>query len=550
MYALTKEESDREINVSALKVGLFFFFLYFLTLSKNLSLAHDASTYYGNIVSGKPYFHPHHLLYESLSAFIVNTVAGVFPKISSLIVAEIINAAAGGGLLAVFYKILRKRIAVPSIRAFLTCGVLGFSFSIWAYATTVEVCLIPIFFLFLGFYVATPIDMRALSFGRVFAVGVIHGAAMLFHQIHFLFGFCFLFILFSDRASPLSRRFLNVGIYLLAGAVIVAGTYAYAAHQIGVLSSVDEFKKWFFAYAARSEYYSRPFFQDLAMLIGGWARTLINGYFVLGADNVFERFASRGAAGLTGSEDRYFFLMREMNDFFIYLLTCLSVFACMWTLFFFLHRMVKNRCFSRAERFLMISAIPYVIFFAVWEPFNPEFHIVQWIIFSALFVGASFLKDRFVAILAGMLFVINGAGYVLPAMSLQKDLYYQSLKTLASENNGEIRVITGSNWIYGNYFPIYRPDIKYCGVTDHDCDQFTAKAVAKNATLYVRRDACVKPHKDNQDYAIVAVNSVCNAIHERDKAYIKKTGQFPPPSYLFYRIPDDANLFRLRPAEE
>lgn len=538
-------DTDPASKQDAFAVAAVFSLFYLFTLSRNLSLGHDSAEYFKNIVAGGPYFHPHHLFYEPLSYLWLSGLRKVFPEASLVVLTISLNNLVGGALLGVFFQTLRARLYIPRVKALCVTALAGFSFGVWAYATTVEVCLIPIFFIFIAFYKLSDPEGATRNEDGAALIGALHGLAMIFHQIHFLFGFVVIYVFMTNRAAPFTRRLSHIGAYLLAGSLIVIVGYFIGAAQTEVLGSVAEFKAWFFNYAAKEEYYSRPFWESGLKTLAGWGRAFVNGYFIFGLQLVFDYFAAPFISAqsdktiLFSSADRFFYLNGAYPDPVLYLI-CLFALGVIAFIGLCVFRRARGKIpFSTPEQYLLICALPYMVFFFFWEPLNPEFHILQLLIFLALFVAPVSVALSRIAVAVGALFFVNGFGHAFPAASLEYDLYYQSQRIFNYDFTQSQAVITGSDWIYGNYLTLYRPEAVRCAVAHLNCGEFLNKARAEGRNLYIHRDACVAAPFAPQAAAVLdLLNAYCPEILERDRAYMKEYHTFPPPKYSYYRLPD------------
>src|SRR5262245_28012663 len=157
---------------------------YAATLSPNLAAAHDAVVYMNLIDGSEPAFHPHHLLFAPLAQLWIAALRhlGVGAESSRLV--ALLDACAGAAGLAVVYALLRRRAEFGPAFAGVVTLCAGASFGFWFYSVSVEVYMLPLALVLAALYV---LGGRGSLERRFAAAGALHGAAVLFHQLHVLF---------------------------------------------------------------------------------------------------------------------------------------------------------------------------------------------------------------------------------------------------------------------------------------------------------------------------------------------------------------------------
>ncbi len=129
--------------------------LYAATLAQNFALAHDSVSYLIEIERGAVdgLFHPHHLLYNALAALWLGGLRALGLGADGGLLVALLNAIFGAAGIAVVYAFLRRRAALPLGLALAATALVACSFGYWFYSVSVEVYLIPLFFLLAALYV-------------------------------------------------------------------------------------------------------------------------------------------------------------------------------------------------------------------------------------------------------------------------------------------------------------------------------------------------------------------------------------------------------------
>jgi len=430
-------------------VGLLFLILFLVTLSKNLSAAHDSISYINEIDKGI-FFHPHHLLYNYLAAkwVVLLKVLGI-GRPDSVYAVESLNSVFGAMTISLGYIFLRKIVGFNLKDAFILSFLPAASFGFWYYSTTVEVYIIPLFFLFLCFlWFFSCKDSRT----KWFLIGLFHGIAILFHQVHCLFFITVVSVIFIQNSKPFNfkRIFSGITVYSFTAAIVSAFPYLFITHFIlGKKTFLDKWD-WFTDYAQKSEYWNTFGINALIKAAIGFGRSIIGGHFIFPA--IGGEILSKTILKGKWIADEMFLVrnMSRQQGIFLIVLTLL-LFSLIAYLKIISMKSLK-KIISDNWKILTISFIwlvSYTIFFIFWEPSNLEFWIPQsliaWLILIVILKDTIHKKDinsKIVLLLPVLLFSINLFGSMRFFNNWDNDYYFRKVIPLQSTVSSGDLVIT------------------------------------------------------------------------------------------------------------
>jgi hypothetical protein len=441
-------------------LGLFLFALafYIATLSHNLSIAHDGIAYLNSIEGGDNLFHPHHLLYNPLAFLWLRAVHVIVPGLDGALVVGAMNAAFGAGTLVVIRRFLSTVFRFDNRRALTVIGLVAFSFGFWYYSVCVEVYVVSLFVLFLILYTMTA---HTLTNSRAILVGVLHGTAILFHQMHVLFACVVLYAIVATRRDSKRAMFGCAARYAASATAVVAMSYAAVMVLALDLNSASGVVGWTIGYAKDETFWIplRP--TSLALASVGMGRSMIGGHFIFAMPGA-EAWLQPLLRGHWLADER--FLVRKMDPWLPPVLLVLAIGAALAVI-----SAVRGGSQLRANlagdrgwvvRLVMLWFIVYSCFFLFWMPSNLEFWLPQsicaWILvstaaFSLNKTCASGRGIRSLAGAAGALLVINGVGSMIWTASPRNDYYYQRVVPLLRHARGVDLVVVGRSWILEDY---------------------------------------------------------------------------------------------------
>ena len=437
----------KNINYKTAAMLLFgvFVLLYSAFLADITSMSFDSLPYTYEIENNEVIFHPHHLFYHVFALLWYKMLllfgfgGSSFEKIASL------NIFFGAGGISVIFLMLQQNFKLPILRAALYASITGVSFGYWYFTESVEVYIIPLFFVLLAlkfFFDEKPVVYVALA----------AGVAVLFHQVHCLFGLAIIITLFFsdyDRQNKLR----NITIFAGAYALIIIIPYAAVLWHLE-LGSIDDITYWLTLYHHEVNTWVEPHDKSIIKAGIGFFNSLLspNGFFQI---EVVTDWLVQLFPHLNMNDDKY--LLRNYSHFTssIYL-SAVIVFG---TIYLYLlggtFLAIKKITIDKKAWLLIIFLIIYSIFFTFWDPTNPEFWIPQATLLWILI--AIYRKDRgkyLEWMILAIVFAINFFWAVLPSQDINNDYHFAKVKSTDSIVGKEF-VIVEYRWVTGIYFNRY-----------------------------------------------------------------------------------------------
>lgn len=447
----------------AIAVGTPLLLLYIATQAQNISAAHDAAEYLLEIRNGL-YFHPHHLFFNATAALWIGAMQSLFPSLEAAACIGWLNAIFGAACFALVVQILQRRIGLTPTNAILGALPSAFSFGVWFYSTTVEVYIIPLFFLLLALYLLTA---KELPMRRILLAAGVHGVAVLFHQVHVLFTIPAIYLLwrhFRQRpGSPWGDSLIpRITAYLLLSGAVAAIPYFIIGVFVLDLHSPAAFTEWLFRYTRNGGFWYGLSLGTLVKAAIGFSKSIIGGEFLFAIEAI-------RAMLLRALPDKWLqdqeFLVRQLPQQVAFVLAVLSVVIAGLTGFLLFNirrwRALLLRRFETASPLIVFGAA-YSLFFFFWEPSNPEFWIPQSVLFWMLIAGVAFAPSLEAEAAAGMpahgaqltlaaiallLLVVNGLGSIRWLMSEENDYFATQATVLSGEVRESDVVGIADDWI-------------------------------------------------------------------------------------------------------
>lgn len=403
-------------------VGVFLVTLcYYLSLLHvNIASAHDAPTYYHNILTMQVSWHTHHVFYEPLSFLWSEYGKLIFPAVHPFKLISAMNSFFGAGCVSLIYLILAKRLDFCIPKALICCLMIGTSFYYLNYATTIEVYHSALFFMLATFYYATkkpPIDLI-----DAMIIGILHGLAMSFHQMHVLLGIVLLPII-------LRAGYYHVLIYFLYGTITVIFTYTLACYAEHI-HSFKAFIHYFLGYMDNERIIKENSSPILAPF--GLAMALLGGRYIM-AIEPFRSFITSHFAD--SSFERILYLHHKtgiISGGFQILLYGIFIICFGLIMKQFIKKMTFQAIKQHQEHYLLI--IIYSVFFTFWYPHNPEFWGVT-MTFIVIIIFMQIDNLKLLLITAVSIFLINLLGSGLPLLDADNNLYPNGVDNLFLKNN-------------------------------------------------------------------------------------------------------------------
>lgn len=261
-------------------LGVVFVALYLLTLTKVHT--YDALSYILD-VDRKPWpelFHPHHLLYGPLGAFIRWLATGLGWQGSAELWLQAVNALAGAAGVALIF-LLGHAVTGSMMAALAAALSVGWSYAYWYYAVEVEVYTFAAVALIAALWLLAAIA-RWPRWQTACWLGVAHGMAVLGHQTNALLAVPALVTLGLAVTNHRDRLRLTIA-YLLPLGFIVGGAYLGVALGVSGMRRWEEVWAWLTGYARTGFWGGAIDGAKLAGLGKGWSETLaMNGGAIVG----------------------------------------------------------------------------------------------------------------------------------------------------------------------------------------------------------------------------------------------------------------------------
>ena len=506
----------------AILITILFFVFYSITRAANLSSAHDSIAYI-NIIDNSIAYHPHHLLYYWLARKWIQFWSLLIISSSSIILTEQLNICFGCLSLSLFYLILRARLSIRRIFALIGTTLIGFSFGFWFYSTTVEVYIIPLFFITLALYQVT---RKNLTISWIIFIGCIHGIAALFHQVHILFFVVIVYVLFRKYHSSIKLVIKPISLYTVTFMATVMMPYLYVAFGIYHQSSFGQFVNWLTTYAQDKQYWHSLNVKSLVSACIGFGNAIIGGHFTFAISSIRLRFENLLSGKALSDE---VFLVRHLTT-----MESLTLFVGSVVLVLYLSAMIlyKIRFLNVIYREnknsaiggLIVWFITYSVFFIFWEPSNLEFWIPQSVAFWLIFISMmnylpkkdiSSIKARILGLLCVALFLlcINYFGSIRWLSHFENDYYYVKSQTIAeNESEGDL-IIIGDPWILKEYLHRYAKSEILSTVTEYKKTEHKKLAIER-----------IKQNIDNtvsnNNHVFIFSDAFKPSINEKDQEFI------------------------------
>ncbi len=484
---------------------------YLLTLSHNLVASHDSIGYYNQIERGEWLFHPHHLLYNPISILWLQFWRRIGLSGGGSIIVESLNAVFGAAGLAVLFFILRRRLKASVSAAISTILVIGSSFGFWFYSACVEVYLIPLFFLLAALAVLLKPKISLLD---AFIIGVLHGIAILFHQIHVLFGFAIVARLFLRPEDLGSARIKSILIYLLPALGIIAIGYGSVLAFVVKPHDLNDILYWGTSYAhTLSDAWNVPGFRSLQKAFIGFSHSIFGGQFLF-AIKWFQVHLGDFIGGAHELKDEMF-LVSTLSSGLAWVLLIMSLTVGLIVLLLLIRsvKYLKQYLLKPSPAVLAIGIwmVVYCLYFWVWDPTNLEFWIPQsvllWLI---IYHCLNMLEERQEGLATGLrlllpifVFTVNYFGSIHFLTDEHNDYFYVQSEMLASRTTKNDLVLTDEQWILESYFSRFLKAKVYSiqDLSDSKNEKYLPQEAFSNRMQHVLNDGgtiVVSTHPDEE----------------------------------------------------
>ncbi len=424
-------------------VFISFFSLYVSTLCGVNTGAHDSVIYMFMIAPRKglfflqhPSYHPHHLIYNKLAQGWLAIFRFLDITADMGILVSLLNAIFGALTLTVFYLILRNRLKMERLTAFLGTALPALSFGFWFYSVCVELCIPPLLFLLTIIYLLTAEYVDKKTFA---SVGLLHGLAILLHQVHVLFSTVIIAAIFFRRKQKTAKIRESLLNYLRVIVPLVLIPYLVVIRYFVNLDFGGRGWDWLTAYGQNPDFWN-SFSPGTAVKAAiGSARSFIGLNYIFSIPR-FQSVLNKICKGHSLMDET--FLVRDLGETSAYILLALSAITAVVLLvsviIFFKNRRSLDETQANLRLFALVWFATYTLFFFFWVPDNVEFWISQsiclWLGFLVLLSSYSgAFKAKRNILLSGMivlLFVTNYGGSIKFLSDNKNDFYYQKIASL------------------------------------------------------------------------------------------------------------------------
>jgi hypothetical protein len=268
------------------------------------------------------------------------------------------------------------------------------------------------------FYYAT--KTHHIDYRDAMIIGILHGMAMSFHQMHVLLGIVLL-------PRILKAGYWQFFIYVLYGTIIVALTYllaCYAEH----IHSISDFKEYFIGYMGNEKIVSDSSSPLLAPF--GLGISLLGGRYLM-AINPFKSFITQQFSG--SLYDRIFYLHHTTsiyNGLLQIIFYCIFIVCFIFIIRGYIKTITIRHIKIQTEYYVLIFV--YSLFFTFWYPHNPEFWGVS-LTFMIIVIFNQIYTIKLLTITALSIFMINLLGSGLPLLNPDNNLYPDGVDSLFTE---------------------------------------------------------------------------------------------------------------------
>lgn len=358
-------------------VFLISFAFYLVTITSNFALAHDSVLYLNSINSNDWIYHPHHLFYfpaSKLMKVIFNDFLQM--NIANYKLYSGLNSLFGSlTLLIIFrnFRVLQKLSLEKSLQMIL---LIGFSFGFWFYSICIETYIIPICFLFAVYYhlVKDNLQEKQLNYTLV---GLFAGLATVFHQIYVLLFPILLIYYWLEK-----KEIKNILYFVITYCLTVGISYFSVIFLVLKLDSIASIINWLTLYGHSENWWVKPGIKGFILASIGFLRNFYANQFLFAVPN-FANYLQKAFPNNSLIDEMY--LVRNLNPQLALTFLILAISSGILILKrLFFNREVKS--VLQSNKFLVLFACAFSMFFLVWSPDNLEFWIPQQMIFWIYFV--------------------------------------------------------------------------------------------------------------------------------------------------------------------
>jgi hypothetical protein len=389
-------------------------------------------------------FHPNHLLYSAAGYVFYGLLVRLPVSIRALTMFQAINILLSGACAVLIYT-LASKIARSRAIATLACVLFAGGATWWRFSTDANSYITTIFLLVLGLFFALREPQRMLP------TAICHTAAMLIHQLAVFAYAPFLAAIFLDTAAPRIIRVKRAAAYCAATSVTVAIVYFAVFRMAGPQNRT--FTSWIVSYSPDTQK-THSLYQLVVAYPLSYLKLLVGGRLGL----IKEFWSIPVAISLACSLFLVFWAARLLRKPSGPALTSFD---------------------RRTQLVLLLWVLPYLVFFAWWEPGAGFYKLFVWpplvLLAAGCVVRIAFLRTHISALRAFVLAIIawNFGAFIYVHSRAGADPVYSLARTIDRElpKNAKVyyRAFNPDDW----YLAYFAPGRTWLSLPNSRVDQLT-----------------------------------------------------------------------------
>jgi hypothetical protein len=286
---------------------------------------------------------------------------------------------------------------------------------------------------------------------------------MLFHQLHLFFLLPAIVIIVGAqrrKGGSVMSAWKPVLQYTVVAGLVALIPYLIVGIAVLGMDTPEKYLRWILGYGTRSDFWHEPGLSLLPKIALGYGRSVVGADFLFALQPTLELIQRLLPSKWLADQE---FVVRRLPDWLAIALIAFSVaFAAVYTTALWKAIRAAFRFRTKLPRLFwsaLVFLLTYSLFFAFWDTTNVEFWIPQsvmvWLLLSlALHTrlrentvqdgmskrGIPTWRHRipvFLPLLAGLLFILNGAGSILWMIPSSNDYYMtktERLQALAGDD--------------------------------------------------------------------------------------------------------------------
>lgn len=436
------------LNAVYLLAAVVFAITLFFFQAANFTEAEDSLPIVNSILSGTPFLHPNHLLFEPVYHALLSVILELFPEVDRLALLQSITAVCGMGALVLIAALVGSRAG--SFGGFVAASVVGTSYAFWLYAKVVDVYVPALFFGLLSLWLFHCRD-RTPTLLNAALIALAASAATLMHQMYLLLGILTVIAVLRDTRAE-HARYLHAAVMLLIGLVCVLGTYIQAyLVATGEWTSMRAFVAWALGHASGGLWDPPGLKTPIEGMIGV-VTTMFTPFIAvelassIGADTIASR-----------SIIEEIFLASQSISHGLALLGLIGV-ACVGAVYLsilWISFRKPSKPFTVFDQLICISIFLYAVFTLVWEALNREFwlHIIAFtVIVCVIRTDWSRAGLKVIAVCAVVLAgVINFSMGILPLSDRKNDYFHVMIDHIVDSTQPNDAIVIDCSWLCIQY---------------------------------------------------------------------------------------------------